>query len=96
MTFFNVWTRELPFKECKDWKAGAKIRDGKRPERPAIGIGLSPVMEQEFWVLVVKMWAHVAGERPSSEHVQLRLETIFNPVLEQRKTTITDTRVTDS
>ena len=96
MTFFNVWARELPFKECRDQKAGAKIRDGQRPERPAIGIGLPPAMEQEFWVLVVKMWAHVAGERPSSEYVQLRLETIFDLVLEQRKAAVmglTDTRV---
>jgi len=88
MTFLNVWTRELPFKECRDQKAGAKIRDGERPERPLIGIGLPPAMEQEFWVLVVKMWAHVAGDRPSSEDVQKRLETIFNPVLEQRKAAV--------
>ena len=98
MTFLNVWTRELPFKECKDWKAGAKIRDGQRPERPAIRIGLPPATEQECWVLLVKMWAHVADERPPSESVRLRLETIFNPILEQRKATVTDTRVhlTDS
>jgi hypothetical protein len=84
MTFLNVWTSEHPFAEFEVQEAGAAIRDGRRPERPAIHMGLPSDMEEEFWQLIKSMWAHAPGDRPSSQDVQKRLETIFSPVLEQR------------
>lgn len=88
MTFLNVWTRELPFAEFKEQRAGAAIRDGRRPSRPAVQVGLPPAMEHEFWLLLVSMWAHAAGDRPSSEWVREHLETIFDSVLAQRRATV--------
>jgi hypothetical protein len=84
MTFFNVWELQVPFATFSEQKAGAQIRNRRRPERPAAHIDLPSDMEEEFWQLIECMWAHEAGDRPSSEDVQKRLETIFGPVLEQR------------
>ena len=85
MTFLNSWTREHPFAEFKEQKAGAAIRDGRRPERPAMHIDLPSEIEEEFWQLIKSMWVHAADDRPSSQDVQKRLETIFGPILDQRK-----------
>ena len=85
MTFLNSWTRELPFAEFKEQKAGAAIRDGRRPERPAMHIDLPSEIEEEFWQLIQSMWVHAADDRPSSHDVQKRLETIFGPILDQRE-----------
>ena len=86
MTFFNVWDLKVPFVKSSQWKAGALIRDGQRPERPATHLDLPSEMEGEFWKLIESMWAHTAGDRPSSQYMQQRLETIFSPILEQHKT----------
>jgi serine/threonine protein kinase len=85
MTFFNVWELQVPFVKFSEKKAGALIRNGLRPERPATHIDLPSEMEEEFWQLIESMWAHAAGDRPSSQDVQKRLETVFGPVLKQRK-----------
>jgi len=87
MTFLNVWTHQRPFAEWNDRKAEAAIRNERRPKRPAARVDLAPEMEDEFWQLIQRMWAHAAGDRPSSGYVQKRLETIFRPVLEQCKAT---------
>jgi serine/threonine protein kinase len=81
MTFLNVWTREAPFVELSSRRAGRLIEEGRRPNRPAEQLDLPTGMEQKFWLLLVDMWAHDPQNRPSSEDMQNRLETIFEPVL---------------
>lgn len=108
MTFWNVWTRELPFAELlNERKVEAAIRGGQRPNCPTRATNitavlmappdmeqfdehsdldrnfLSPEIEQDFWLLLVDMWAHEASNRPSSADVLQRLETIFLSLLEQ-------------
>jgi hypothetical protein len=107
MTFWNVWTRELPFAELlNERKVEAAIRRGQRPNNPTRATNfttemalpdmeqfdeqpdlernfLNPEIEQDFWLLLVDMWAHEASNRPSSADVLQRLETIFHSLLEQ-------------
>jgi len=108
MTFWNVWTRKLPFAELlNERKVEAAIRGGQRPNSPTRATNitavamtppdmeqfdghpdlernfLSPENEQDFWLLLVDMWAHEASSRPSSAGVLQRLETIFRSLLEQ-------------
>jgi len=87
MTFLNVWTCQPPFVEWKEKKAGAAIRNGRRPKRPAAHIDVPSEMEDEFWRLIERMWAHVADDRPSSVYVHDQLEITFRPMLEQRRLT---------
>ena len=87
MTFFNIWTRKPPFAEWNELKAVTEIRDGQRPKRPAARVDLPSEMEDEFWQLIQRMWAHAAADRSSSGLMQNQLEKIFRPVLEQHKAT---------
>ena len=83
MTFLNVWTREVPFVELtSSRKVEAAIRKGLRPQRPVVQIDLPPQMEEEFWLLLVEMWAHEPASRPLSDDVQKQLEAIFTPLLD--------------
>jgi serine/threonine protein kinase len=85
MTFLHVWSRQVPFVEfSREQKATAAIRKGRRPKRPAVHIDLTSDIEQEFWLLIVDMWAQEASSRPQSEDMQKRLEAIFRPLLELR------------
>ena len=43
---------------------------------------LPPEIEEHLWLLLVDMWAHEAGSRPTSTLVLERLETIFRSLLE--------------
>jgi serine/threonine protein kinase len=87
MAFYNLWTGEVPFVEVtNDRKAEAAIREGQRPTRPTRDIDLPPETEQDFWQLLVEMWAHEAPQRPSSDYMQRRLDIIFRPLLEQHDT----------
>lgn len=79
MTFLNIWTREVPFVEFPLRKATRLIEEGQRPDRPAAHLGMPLKVEQEFWLLLVDMWAHNPLNRPSSEATQQRLETILCP-----------------
>ena len=86
MAFLNIWTREAPFAElANSRKVEAAVRNGQRPEKPAVDIDLPPEMEQEFWLLLTKMWAHDPANRPPSDDMQSQLEVIFAPLLEQHK-----------
>jgi hypothetical protein len=83
MTFFHVWTRKVPFAEVsREQKVVTAIRKGRRPNRPAVQLDLPSDIEQEFWILIVDMWAQDAPSRPLSENMQRRLEDIFGPLLE--------------
>lgn len=83
MTFLHVWTRNVPFAEIsREQKAAAAIRKGRRPNKPTTQIGLPSYVEQEFWSLIVMMWAQEAPDRPLTADVQECLEVIFRPLLE--------------
>ena len=43
---------------------------------------LPPEIEEHLWLLLVDMWAHEAGSRPTCTLVLERLETIFHSLLE--------------
>ena len=86
MAFLNIWTREAPFTElASSRKVEAAVRKGQRPEKPVVHIDLPPEMEQEFWLLLTKMWAHDPASRPPSDDMQSQLEVIFAPLLKQRE-----------
>ena len=85
MTFLSVWTCKIPFPDMKLEKAKAAIVKGLRPNRPGEQIDLPPKMEQEFWLLIVRMWACEASDRPSSKEMQEQLEMTLGPLLEQHE-----------
>lgn len=85
MTFLNIWTREPPFaKTSNEYKVASWMRDGHRPRRPPVSLNLSSDIEEQFWELVQRMWAHEPNLRPPSSTVQKRLEEIFRTNLVTR------------
>ena len=88
MVFLSIWAGKTPFAElARRQKVEAAVRKGQRPEKPAVHIDLPPEMEQEFWLLITKMWAHDPASRPPSDDMRIQLEAIFAPLLEQHKLT---------
>src|ERR1700733_10612660 len=83
--FFIIWARTSPFgRLSNEFTVQRLIREGHRPERPQTQIGMPAEIEEEFWGLVVDMWAHDPSRRPLTDDVQRRLEGIFGLLLEQR------------
>ncbi|KAF8288403.1 kinase-like protein [Clavulina sp. PMI_390] len=81
MTFLNVWSREPPFPETGNWyQLITAVRNGERPARPTASVKLGSASHDEFWTLLVEMWAHEKAERPRSEKVLESVECIFRPL----------------
>ena len=81
MTFLNVWTREPPFGEIRnEVKVASNYRKGYRPKRSNVEVGIVGVKEN-FWALLVAMWAQKPADRPSSAVVYRDLGKIFHTVL---------------
>lgn len=82
MTFLNIWTRRHPFFEIKkELKVAAKLREGQRPKRPKGAVELIPDVEEQFWEILVEMWAHEPSTRPPSRAVSEDLDQIFGRLL---------------
>ncbi|KAF8291688.1 kinase-like protein, partial [Clavulina sp. PMI_390] len=78
MTYLNAWTCQPPFPEIKlDREVTAVLNTGQRPLEPVVATPLSPEIRENFWKLLVDMWAHEAPKRPSSSQILERIEQMF-------------------
>ncbi|KAF8316078.1 kinase-like protein [Clavulina sp. PMI_390] len=78
MTFLNAWSGEPPFPGIKNaLQVSAALSIGERPTRPAFSVPLDPASNNDFWALLVDMWAQETAKRPSSNKVLKRVEGIF-------------------
>lgn len=78
MTFFHTWTRHRPFDEIEnDLQVAAAYREKRRPQRPTAPTISLLDFEEQFWMLLTRMWAQEPKSRPSGEALRKNLQILF-------------------